>query len=351
MPGPNTSGTSSSIALRGFNRTLAEIEWLLLVLILLYTAVPEKPVDRPGQVLLAGVVFAGFVVGFRYINLFTLPTRWKLTIETWGMLALTAIAVWNTGKVDSPLLNLFLLVVIFSALTLGKLITLLEVALIASFYLFAAYTVHGEGVFGYQIVSHLTQNFAPFVLVAYVTSLLAADLGFARSIADQMAETDALTGLYNMRAFNQIVADQESRSRRTSQPFSILLLDIDNLKTINHHHGREAGDQAIRAVANALSSNIRGADVVARYGGDEFIVLLPNLSEAAARRAGERIRKRVADSWIEAQGARISISVSTGLATYPVMAADAEALIRTADKALAAGKHAGRDPGYAGSAP
>jgi len=343
MPNDNLVETPSSIELKGFNRTLAEIEWLLLVLILVYMVLPANPIEKPLQILGGGALFAAFVLSFRYANLFTLPTRWKLTIETWAMLSLTCVAVWHTGKVDSPLLNLFLLVVIFSALTLGKLITLLEVALIMSFYLLAAYSTRGDEIFSYQIFSQLMLNFAPFVLAAYLTSLLAADLGFARSVAEQRAETDALTGLPNMRAFNQAMARHERQARRNETSFSVLMVDIDNLKTINDQHGHDVGNKAIRAVADAISQGVRSVDVVARYGGDEFIVLLPKASEAAASAAGKRIMGYVKLAEIDADGNPVGISVSMGLATYPVMANEAESLLRNADKALYASKRAGRN--------
>jgi diguanylate cyclase (GGDEF)-like protein len=332
-----------SIELKGFNRTLAEIEWLLLVLILVYMALPDEPVDYPLRVLTAGAVFAVFVVGFRYANLFTLPARWKLTIETWAMLALTAVAVWHSGKVDSPLLNLFLLVVIFSALTLGRLITLLELALITSFYLLAAYAVEGSEIFRYEIFSSLMLRFAPFVLVAYVTSLLAADLGLARAFVERLADTDELTGLSNMRAFNQAMARHERLARQRDEALSVLMVDIDNLKAINDHHGHDTGNLAIRRVANAIKSSVRSNDVVARYGGDEFIVLLPAAPEAAARRAGERILRHIAEEPVEGVNGPAGVSVSIGLATFPVMAKGMEELMHRADQALYASKRAGRN--------
>jgi diguanylate cyclase (GGDEF)-like protein len=259
------------------------------------------------------------------------------------MLGLTSIAVWNTGKVDSPLLNLFLLVVIFSALTLGKLITLLELCLITSIYLLAAFSVDGTEIFRYEIFSRLMLNFAPFVLVAYVTSLLAADLGFARAQVELMAETDELTGLSNMRAFNHALLRQERVARKHEQPLAVLMIDIDNLKAINDNHGHDVGNEAIRTVATAIKDSLRTDDVVARFGGDEFIALLPRAPESAARRAGERILARVAEHPIDTGSTRIGISVSIGLAASPVMAGDAEELMRNADQALYASKKAGRN--------
>ena len=334
---------SASIEIKGFNRTLAEIEWLLLVLILVYMALPSRVVEHPLRILFAGAIFAGFVVGFRYINLFTLPARWKFTIETWAMLGLTAVAVWNTGKVDSPLLNLFLLVVIFSALTLGCLVTLLEVVLITSFYLLAAFSEAGADIFSYESFSHLMLEFSPFMLVAYVTSLLAADLGSARSFAEQLAETDELTGLYNMRAFKQALSRHERQARRTEGEFSILMLDVDNLKHINDQYGHDIGNRVIRKVADIIGTSLRADDTVARYGGDEFIALLAHAPEKAACLASERILRRIAKTRIDSPDGPVGISISIGLATYPAMAEEVDLLVRNADAALYASKRGGRN--------
>jgi hypothetical protein len=96
------------VELKGFNRSLAEIEWLLLVLIVAYVVMPTVEVALL-PILSACLGFALFVLGFRYFNLFTLEARWKLSIETWVMIALTAYVVWHTGRADSPLVNLYLL--------------------------------------------------------------------------------------------------------------------------------------------------------------------------------------------------------------------------------------------------
>ncbi|MGD9298502.1 MAG: GGDEF domain-containing protein [Thiohalocapsa sp.] len=335
---------ANNMELMGFERTLAEIEWLLLALILVYMALPgDEPVERPLYILAAGAVFATFVVCFRYANLFSLPARWKLTIETWAMIGLTAVAVWHTGKVDSPLLNLFLLVVVFSALTLGRVITLLKLGVIASFYLLSAYAVEAHDIFRYELFSALILRFVPFVLVAYVTSLLAADLGFARAYAEQLADTDELTGLGNMRAFNQALSKHQRLARRREESLSVLMIDIDNLKAINDHHGHDTGNRAIRAVATAIRNCVRADDVVARYGGDEFIVLLPAAPEAAAQGVGERILRHIAAAPVRGPTRSVSVSVSIGLATLPVVAGDIEELLRHADQALYASKRAGRN--------
>lgn len=334
---------SGTLELKDFNRTLAEIEWLLLALILVYLALPDEDLESRFLILIACSLFALFTIGFRYLNLFTLPARWKFTIETWAMMALTAVAVWFTGKVDSPLLSLFLLVIIFSALTLGKLITLLEVLLIASFYLLAAYHSDGTDIYRYASFSQIMLRFAPFVLVAYVTSLLAADFGFARAVSEQLAGTDELTGLPNMRGFRLALGHRLHAARHGNATFAVMMIDVDNLKTINDRHGHETGNRVIRAVAEAIRRSLRTSDIAARYGGDEFVALLLQGTEQSTREAGQRILRQVSSGLIETGNGSVDVSVSIGFALFSDRATDAEGLIEQADQALYASKQNGRN--------
>ena len=100
------------IELKGFSRSIAEIEWLLLLLVLLYYMSPDARIASPAALLICMEIFGAFILGFHYVN-FNLPQfRWKLAIETWVMILFITLVVWNTGSVDSPLLNLYLLVII-----------------------------------------------------------------------------------------------------------------------------------------------------------------------------------------------------------------------------------------------
>jgi len=116
------------LELEGFTRSIAEIEWLLLILVLFYYVSPGVEFTNPFGILIAAVVFATFVLAFHYVNFFTMPSRWKIAIETWVMILFISWVIWSSGNVDSPLLSLYMLVIIASALSLGKLITFLELA-------------------------------------------------------------------------------------------------------------------------------------------------------------------------------------------------------------------------------
>lgn len=328
------------IALKGFNRTLAEIEWLLLVLILAYFAVLDVSANLM-PIVVACAAFAAFVISFRYFNLFTLEKRWKLTLETWVMIALTAFVIWNTGKSDSPLLNLYLLPIIFSALTLGKVITLLQVVLITALYLHAAHAVLPDQFFTYATFSQVLFNFVPFVLVAYLTSLLAADVNFARTAAQDMSETDDLTGLPNMRAFRTAITREKALAERKGTSFTVMMIDCDGLKPINDRFGHEAGNETLRRVVDALKHGLRTSDFVARYGGDEFIALLPDTGPAEAHEVAERVRRSIENMTFDINGEQVGTTVSIGCAFYPDSADEIDSLIASADFAMYASKQAG----------
>lgn len=343
MKKQQASALPDPVELTGFNRTLAEIEWLLLALVLVYLVLPDEPVEHTLGIATVAGVYAAFILSFRYLNLLTLPARWKFSIETWAMLGFTCFVVWHTGKVDSPLISLFLLVIVFSALTLGKLVTLLKVGLIASFYLLAAYTVSGDELFAYSTFSRLMLHFAPVALVAYVTSLIASDMIFSRSFVQRLAETDELTGLPNMRAFSLALARHQQAAVHEDRPFGLMMIDADNLKEVNDRHGHAVGNQVIQAVAEGIRKGVHATDLVARYGGDEFIVLLSDTTDQAAREAGERIRLMVSNTVIESGKVSVPTTVSIGYATFPNMTSDVNLLMHCADEALYASKRGGRN--------
>src|SRR5437762_11941010 len=113
--------------LRGISRTVAEIHWLLLILILLYLIFGGVAKESEPAISSSLFFYAALVIAFRYANFFRTESRWKIAVETWAMIAVVTWALWFTGRLQSPLLNAYLLVVITSALTLGKLTTLVEV--------------------------------------------------------------------------------------------------------------------------------------------------------------------------------------------------------------------------------
>ena len=329
--------------LRGFSRSFAELEWLMLILCLLYLFVPGADIDNRSGVIQTMLGFACFVLIFRYTNFYRAETRWKLAIETWGMIVFISWMLWHTGMVHSPLINLYLLVIIACALTLGKLITFMELTLISCWYLYMAFASYGDDVFSLKTFSELMSTFSPFVLVGYLTTMLSSDIHYARQQIVAASETDELTKLPNMRAFNALLQKENTRFKRYNKPFSIMMIDIDELKSVNDRFGHETGNRLIIMAANSINERTRSADVVARYGGDEFVMLLPETDAEQLQELADRIRTAVANTAFDEQGQRVSTTVSIGVASCPTDAVSPQDLIHKADSALYHSKRAGRN--------
>jgi diguanylate cyclase (GGDEF)-like protein len=329
--------------LRGISRTVAEIHWLLLILVLLYIVFSdaEHP-DASLAAVHAGLFFyAAMVMGFRYANFYRRESRWKIALETWGMIAFLTWSLWHTGKLASPLLNAYLLPVITSALALARLTTLVLVGLIAS-----CFVLLGDGAGKLLSLAYLGELFAqlaPVLLVAYITTMFSADIRYGLNRARLLSETDELTGLYNTRGFAIAANRLFAQALRYGRPACILMVDSDNLKAVNDAHGHDAGNRLLRHLAKCIQGELRYTDVAARYGGDEFIVLLPETPAKGALDVAERVRAAVAELPVEAGGERLTCSVSIGVACYPEDGRNMDAITARADRAMYQAKQKGRN--------
>jgi diguanylate cyclase (GGDEF)-like protein len=329
--------------LQGFSRTLAELEWLLLVLVLLYFVLPSTAILDRWEMLLAMAVYAVFVISFRYSKLFTRETQWKLAVETWAITIFITLCVYQTGGIDSPLIPLYLLVLIFSALTLGQVVTLLEFALIAAVYFLLAQPRFYQEAFSIVEFSEMTMKFAPYLMVAYLTSLLAADLKNAREGLEQLSDTDELTGLKNRRAFNNALEAEVSKATRYDRPFSLLMLDSDDLKSVNDEFGHAIGDRLIITIAQIIEESLRKTDFLARFGGDEFVAILTETPQERAVEVAERIRSSVENTSFSADGRRVASTVSIGVSCFSRVTGSGEEIMVRADKNLYESKRKGKN--------
>jgi two-component system cell cycle response regulator len=155
---------------------------------------------------------------------------------------------------------------------------------------------------------------------------------------ERLATRDSLTGLANRRLFDESLHRELARSQRLGTPLSLLVLDVDHFKQVNDTYGHQTGDNVLRSVANALVANTKNFDVAARYGGDEFVVLLPGCSREDALGVAQRVRNGIAQQVGDAP-----VTLSAGVASAPDNANDAERLMAAADAALYDAKRTGRD--------
>ena len=331
--------------LRGISRTVAEIHWLLLILVLLYLIFGGARDDAESSAAISmGLFFyAALVMSFRYANFYRTETRWKIALEAGGMVAFVTWVLWYTDGLASSLLNAYLLPVITSALTLGKVFTLLVVALIGACYIFLGGGVSPEEIASLPFIGGFFAQLAPVLLVGYITTMFSADIRYGLARAKTLAETDDLTGLLNVRGFALSANRLFAQAARHNRAASVLMIDSDNLKAVNDAHGHAAGNELLRQLAKAIQAELRFTDVAARYGGDEFIVLLPDTPATGALEVAERIRTRIASTPLRTNGSAIPASVSIGVACYPEDGGTLDALAAHADGALYAAKQDGRN--------
>jgi two-component system cell cycle response regulator len=159
---------------------------------------------------------------------------------------------------------------------------------------------------------------------------------------DRISRTDALTGLRNRRHVEEYLVKLTSLARRNAEPIAVLVIDIDHFKSVNDRHGHEAGDAVLREVAGRMLGSVRLEDMVGRWGGEEFLVVLPNTAAEGAAELAERLRQVVAETPCRlADGDAVQVTISVGCAASLID--DAGRLVRSADAAMYEAKESGRN--------
>ena len=197
---------------------------------------------------------------------------------------------------------------------------------------------------GYTVIAAVALLAVLLSVIIFISQLFVRDLKNSENRLVELATTDSLTGILNrgegIRRFEQEI----SRSRRKQQPLSIILLDIDYFKKFNDNFGHQVGDQVIRLIADCLSSTLRSYDILCRYGGEEFLVVLPTTELSKAIETAERLRVLVAEmsTTIEERGLPINLTISLGVSSLkPEDSLDG--LVYRADNALYIAKEEGRN--------
>ncbi len=182
-----------------------------------------------------------------------------------------------------------------------------------------------------------------------IADLLGTQVAVALRNADRHASMrdaavrDPLTGLVNRRYFDEAVGAAFANARRTGMPLSLIMLDLDRFSAVNNDHGHTVGDTVLRQAARAIADSVRVGDTVARFGGEEFVVIAPTAHAAEAVVIAERIRDAVAALTVPVDDGEVRVTVSAGVASLTEDEVDGKALFRAADSALLAAKRAGRD--------
>ncbi|WP_228152831.1 sensor domain-containing diguanylate cyclase [Marinobacter guineae] len=161
---------------------------------------------------------------------------------------------------------------------------------------------------------------------------------------EELATRDPLTGLFNRREMSKVLEEELERARRYQRPMALLWIDFDHFKDVNDTYGHAAGDSVLRSVSRLLLGSVRSVDSVGRFGGEEFVIVLPEMDLDEARDTAERLRRRVVEAPQPlGDGNTVPLTISVGVAVYPEHAQNAAALCAAADKAMYLAKDRGRN--------
>jgi diguanylate cyclase (GGDEF)-like protein len=324
-----------------YDRVVRVVSWVFILATFMIVAVTGLWPDSE-LAIFALLAFAGvFVLVVHDL----LPPRSlgtaKFVVEGSVAITFATLLVLLTGAENSPFFFTFPLIVGGAALVVSPRVTFGLAAIASLGYIFA--TAIPPGPVAPVTVAKVGINLTALALLAYVATVIAREQRNARDAAVRLSTVDPLTGLFNRTFFFAAVDREISRSLRTDRGFCLLMMDLDELKTINDRYGHYFGDQVIRGVGEVIRSGVRKIDTAARYGGDEFVVLLPETDPTGAWVLAEKVRIGVTELEITVAGTEIPASISVGVVNFPDDGQTADALMISADQAMYASKRAGKN--------
>jgi diguanylate cyclase (GGDEF)-like protein len=266
----------------------------------------------------------------------------KFVVEGSVAITFATLLVLLTGADESPFFFTFPLIVGGAALVVSPRITF-ALAAVASLGYVLAIAVPGPGPVPPVAIATVGINLTALVLLAYVAMVIAREQRRARDAAIRLSTVDPLTGLFNRTFFFAAVDREIARSARSNRGFCLLMMDLDELKTINDKLGHYFGDRVLRGVGEVIRTRVRRIDTAARYGGDEFVVLLPETDPTGAYVLAEKIRIGVTELDVSSAGTDIQPSISVGVVSYPDDGRTSDELMISADQAMYASKRGGKN--------
>ena len=244
-----------------------------------------------------------------------------------------------TGGFESPFTFIFPLIVGAGALLVAPRVALILAILATAAYLTAGLADNQNP--GTAPLVQMAVNLTGLYLLAYIGASVGREQRRARDAAIRMSTIDALTGLYNRSFFFSALEREIARGDRSGRAFCLVMLDLDDLKSVNDRFGHVAGDQVLRNVSDIIRGGVRKIDVAARYGGDEFVALLPETDPTGGWVLAEKIRLMVSEQGMP--GVDPAPTVSVGVVSYPADGRSADALLVSADRAMYASKRGGKN--------
>ncbi|MGH2383295.1 MAG: GGDEF domain-containing protein [Candidatus Limnocylindria bacterium] len=323
--------------------TLRVVWWLTITIVLLGVGISGSfTTDQAPIFLLGGGAVIGVVI---FHELLGSTERGRLVRLAEIVVAVSLIGglLALTGFASSPFAMLFALVSVAAALAYGPRAGLTAAGLATAAFATVLLVDPRIGAYGPEDALRLSIGLGATWLLAFVAVAYAGHQRRAMARAIEQARTDPLTGLFNRTQLFVTLEQEVSRTRRSDRGFCVLMIDLDGLKAINDGAGHLRGDQVLRALGSVIRASIRTVDSAYRYGGDEFVVLLPETDIVGAFVVAEKIRGGAEDVGMAMSGTEPVTSVSIGLVSHPEDGLSAEELMSAADRAMYQAKRLGKN--------
>ena len=337
------SVTDDGVSTRTYDRVVRVVSWVFLLSTTAIVAAtglwPE-----PQLAIFVLLAFSGLFVVIVH-DLLPPDTLGPAKFVVEGSVAITVatLLVALTGGDTSPFFFAFPLIVGGAALVVSPAITVALAAAAGIGYVLAVVVGSTTGTLGPEAVATVGVNLTALILLSYVAMVIARAQRRTRDAAIRLSTVDSLTGLFNRTFFFAAIDREIARSARSGRGFCLLMMDLDELKSINDRAGHFHGDRVLRGVGAVITLGVRQIDTAARYGGDEFVVLLPETDPTGAFVLAEKIRLGVHSMDVTLPVGSPEPSLSIGVVAYPDDGRTADELIISADGAMYASKRAGKD--------
>lgn len=341
--GIDASSTDDGVPTETYDRVVRIVAWVFLLTTTAIVAATDLWPETQPAILVLLAFFGLFVVVIH--DLLPPDTLGPAKFVLEGSVAITVatLLVALTGGVASPFFFAFPLIVGGAALVVAPPITVALAAAATVGYVLAVVAGSAPGSLGPAAAAIVAFNLTALVLLSYVAMVIARAQRRTRDAAIRLSTVDSLTGLFNRTYFFAAIEREIARSARSGRGFCLLMMDLDELKAINDRLGHFHGDRVLRGVGEVITQGVRQIDTAARYGGDEFVVLLPETDPTGAFVLAEKIRLGVRAMAVELPGGAPHPSLSIGAVSYPDDGRTADELIISADGAMYASKRGGKD--------
>jgi diguanylate cyclase (GGDEF)-like protein len=322
-----------------FDRVFRIVSWAFLMATALIVSVAGLWVDELPEIVVAVAIAGGVILLIHEVAPVGLSNAVRGFLQAVAAVAFGSVLVYLTGGFASPFSFTFLLIVGGASLVVGPWSTLILALAAAAGYITAA-SAAGPLPTTLEVIAAAV-NVTGLFLLAGIGTVVGREQRRSRDAALRLSATDALTGLYNRTYFFAALEREIARSERSGRGFCLVMLDLDELKAVNDRQGHHAGDAVLRSVAETVRSGIRRIDTAARYGGDEFVALLPETDPTGGWVLAEKIRLGVADQPVP--GIEPHPTISVGIVSYPTDGRTADSLMISADRAMYASKRGGKN--------